>query len=112
MNRSIKEAFAKTVVHYFTDISNFENLNFVSKTDNPPNVPQARPIEKFWALCKSEYGKRSKTPKNLNGFKKVWRNLSKKIADNSAKALMSGIRKKLRLIGDKGVYEPLKAQNR
>jgi hypothetical protein len=31
---------------------------------------------------------------------------------NSAKALMSGIRKKLRLIGDKGVYEPLKAQNR
>ena len=23
MNRSIKEAFAKTVVHYFTDISNF-----------------------------------------------------------------------------------------
>ncbi len=25
-------------------------------------------------------------------LKKVWRNLSKKIADNSAKALMSGIR--------------------
>ncbi len=32
--------------------------------------------------------------------------------DNSAKVLISGIRKNLRLIGDKGVYEPLKAQNR
>jgi hypothetical protein len=45
-------------------------------------------------------------------LKKVWRNLSKKIADNSAKALMSGIRKKLRLIDHKSVYELLKVQNR
>ncbi len=42
----------------------------------------------------------------------VCRKLSKKITDNSAKSLMSGIRKNLRLIGDKGVYEPLKVQNR
>ncbi len=82
-------------------------MNFVSKIDNQPNVSQAL-SKNFWALSKSEYGKRSKTPKNLNGFKKVWRNLSKKIADNSAKALMSGIRKKLRLIGEKGVCEHLK----
>jgi hypothetical protein len=79
---------------------------------NPPNVRQARPIEKLWALCKSEYGKRSEPPKNLVRFKSVWRKLSKKIADNSAKAHISGIRKNLRLICDKGVYEPLKAQNR
>jgi hypothetical protein len=32
-----------------------------------------------------EYGKRSEPPKNLVGFKSVWRKLSKKIADNSAK---------------------------
>jgi hypothetical protein len=25
-----------------------ENLNFVGKEINPPNVPQARPIESFW----------------------------------------------------------------
>jgi hypothetical protein len=84
----------------------------VPKNDNPPNVLQARPTGKFWALCKSEYGKRSERPKNLVGFKSVCRKLSKKIADNSAKSLMSGIRKNLRLIGDKGVYEPFKVQNR
>ena len=26
-----------------------ENVNFVEKKLNPPNVPQARPIENFWA---------------------------------------------------------------
>jgi hypothetical protein len=25
-----------------------ENVNFVPKNLNPPNVPQARPIENFW----------------------------------------------------------------
>ncbi len=39
-------------------------------------------------------------------------NCLKRFTNNSAKVLMSGIRKNLRLIGDKGVYEPLKAQNR
>jgi hypothetical protein len=37
-------------IHYQKDVQQWlqsENLNFVSKTDNPPNVPQARPIEKF-----------------------------------------------------------------
>ena len=25
-----------------------ENINYVGKDINPPNVPQARPIENFW----------------------------------------------------------------
>ena len=25
-----------------------ENINFVAKNINPPNIPQARPIENFW----------------------------------------------------------------
>lgn len=32
---------------------------FVEKTKNAPNLPQASGIEKFWALCKAEYTKRS-----------------------------------------------------
>ena len=30
-----------------------ENLNYVAKDMNPPNVPQARPIENFWG-CLSQ----------------------------------------------------------
>ncbi|XP_028141906.2 uncharacterized protein LOC114335816 [Diabrotica virgifera virgifera] len=26
------------------------NITFVPKPDNPPNLPQARPIEEFWAI--------------------------------------------------------------
>ena len=25
-----------------------QNVNFVPKSSNPPNIPQARPIENFW----------------------------------------------------------------
>ncbi len=53
----------------------------------------------------------SKSLKNLNRFKIVWRKLSQKLANNSAKAFMSSILKDLRLFGDKSVYEPLDAQN-
>ncbi len=28
------------------------NVNYVPKVRNPPNVPEARPIEDFWAILK------------------------------------------------------------
>ena len=36
--------------HYFRQTVAWmdENVNFVPKEINPPNVPQARPIENFW----------------------------------------------------------------
>ena len=46
-------------------------LAFVEKQLNAPNVPQARPIEKFWVLCKRQFALRSKVPKNITGFKRI-----------------------------------------
>lgn len=69
--------------HYTKDVQNWlksQNIDFVSKTENAPNVPKARPIEKFWANCKQEYKKRSKPAENLTQFKSIWRRLSKKVA--------------------------------
>lgn len=37
-----------------------QKIPFVPKKDNPPNIPQARPIEHFWSVLKSMAGK-SKT---------------------------------------------------
>ena len=31
-----------------------ENIRFVPKTLNPPNVPKARPIEDFWGILSSK----------------------------------------------------------
>ena len=42
--------YAKDTVSQLRD----QNINFVRKQDNPPNVPQLRPIEKFWGILKSK----------------------------------------------------------
>jgi len=101
-------------IHYQNGVQNWLKANdvqYVAKNENPPNVPQARPIERFWHLCKLEYSKRSKVPKGIIGFKKIWSNISKTVAERHAKALMKNIRTTLRLIGSKGVYAPFKTKN-
>lgn len=97
--------------HYAQIVTNFlheKKVDFVEKKDNAPNVPQSRPIERFWTLLKREYAKRSNPPKSLRGFQQVIGNLIKKVAKNHGKTLMKSVRSKLRKIGREGVYGPLK----
>ena len=42
--------YEKTVVDYLNE----EKVNFVQKCENPPNIPEARPIEDFWGIIKGE----------------------------------------------------------
>ena len=57
--------------HYANNVTNYleaQSIKFVAKSDNPPNVPQARPIENFWAslsLLVYIEGWRAKTKKQL-----------------------------------------------
>lgn len=46
----IESIGADTVIFY-----EFENMDvkIVLKNKNPPNLPQARPIEQFWSICKN-----------------------------------------------------------
>jgi len=67
---------------------NEKNVEFVSKGENPPNVPQGRGIESFWAECKRRYSCRSGKPKNLQGFELVWGHISKQTAKDLGKSLM------------------------
>ncbi len=53
--------------HYARECTTYlssEGVDFVSKKDNAPNVPQLRPIERFWALCKRRYSDLRRQPKN------------------------------------------------
>ena len=54
-----------------------ENLDFVGKSEYPPNVPQRKGIEKFWACCKPELSKLKKPTTTVVGFKRVWKKISK-----------------------------------
>lgn len=87
--------YEKKVVEWLKD----KKVDFVAKDENAPNVPQARPIETFWALCKSEYKGRNVAAKSLSSFKRIWKNISNKVARESAQKLMKDARKNLRAIG-------------
>jgi hypothetical protein len=95
--------YANLVKEYLTE----KKVNFVQKQENPPNVPQARGIEKFWAECKRLYHLRSKTPKNLQGFKLVWAKISKEAARNSGRAVMDHAYNYLKQFGYKGIRQAM-----
>ena len=97
--------------HYKKSVTDFlteKGIPFVGKGENAPNVPIARPIEKFWALTKAEYKKRKNPTKNLKDFRNIWRRISLKVAKKSAQALMAEARRNLSVIGYGGVKAPYK----
>jgi len=54
--------YAKSVVNYLNE----EKVNFVQKFENPPNIPEARPIEDFWGIIKGEVYKNNWQAENLD----------------------------------------------
>lgn len=85
-----------------------ENINFVPKNLNPPNVPQARPIEDFWGYLIQlvyEDGWQAKTERGLASRIK---NKLKEIDASRVKSFFRGVRARLRNIGNNGVYSPYK----
>jgi hypothetical protein len=77
--------------HYALPMTQYltaQKIDFIKKSENAPNVPQARGIELFWALCKTEYRKRPNKPKNVRGFRQVWKTTSVKVAKKSGKPIL------------------------
>lgn len=69
-----------------------------------PSVPQCRPIERFWALCKSEMVKRDKVTFDPVLFKRRWTAVSKQVAEKSGKSLFTKFKAKLRLAAKAGPW--------
>ena len=65
------------------------------KSINPPSLPQCRPIETYWALCKAKYKKKNVRPKNLIGFTRIWKQIATEVAETSGKNLFEAFRKKM-----------------
>jgi hypothetical protein len=89
-----------------------EKIEFVAKDQNAPNVPQARPIEKFWALFKAAYKRRKQDAKSLKSFKCIWKKIAADVASKSAQKLMKGARRNLRATGYKNVFAPYKVAHK
>ena len=83
-------------------------MYFVDETTNPPNVPQARPIENLWGILAQkvyEGGWEAKTQQEL--ISRIQSQL-KKFDSNFLQSLMGVVKTKLRTIADRGVLASYK----
>jgi Winged helix-turn-helix DNA-binding len=84
--------------HYAKDTLKFmekNGINFVSKDMNPPNVPQCRPIERYWALIRAKLLKKGAVAKNQRDFCRKWNAASKEISNATVKRLFARVRAKV-----------------
>ena len=71
-------------------------VNIEQNEHNPPNCPQFRPIEKYWAIIKKNLLKSKKEIKHEQHFKRIWSRKADLVADTVAHRLMRGFNLKLR----------------
>jgi transposase len=86
---------------------NNENIHFVPKSSNPPNVPKARPIEDFWSILSNKVYEGGWEAKNQQQLTNRIKSKLKQIDLNIVQAMICDIRKKLRKIEDKGPFSIL-----
>lgn len=73
-----------------------KSIDFVKKEENPPNCPELRPIERYWAFVKRHANKDAKEAKTLQEFKKIWAKATRKVDNNSVQTLMKNVNSKVR----------------
>jgi hypothetical protein len=79
------------------------NIKVVPKTSNPPNVPQVRPIENFWAILKERVYKNGWTAKNIEELIRKIKLELKNMPITICQNLVSGLKTKVRKAADNGV---------
>lgn len=87
--------YARPVIDWYKN----NNVVFVPKEYNPPNTPELRPIEKFWAIMKAKLLKSPKVLENELQLKKEWLKVCKQVGPTTAQNLMRGVKVKVRAFG-------------
>ena len=80
-----------------------ENVNCVPKEINPPNIPQACPIENFWG-CLAQKVYEGGWEANIE--QQLIRRIESKMEEYDAhfvESLLEGVKAKVKSIGDNGV---------
>lgn len=77
-------------------------VNFVPKNANPPNCPEIRPIEKYWAIVKKILKKTRNSARDKRDLGKKWSAAAKKVSEGCVQDMMSSMRSKIRDIARGG----------
>ena len=71
------------------------NVDLVQREANPPNCPELRPIERYWALVKRQLKTTNKRAQTIADFRNKWNNAAKNVTETTIASLMAGIPEKL-----------------
>lgn len=76
----------------------YENneVDVIAKNLNPPNCPELRPIERYWALVKRNLKKTGGVCSSLSVFQAKWRKSSEKVDREGVQRLMAVIKRNTR----------------
>lgn len=78
-------------------------MDIVPKILNPPNVPELRSIERFWAHMKNLLRKEGKKAKTIEEVQNIWISTSRKLKEDNIKNLMAHVKHWLRLFKNKKI---------
>ena len=85
-----------------TELLQQQNIKVLPKERNPPNVPQVRPIETFWADLKRRMFENGFKPKTVDDLEKRAKKIIKNYPINYFERLMSGVGRKVRKAANRG----------
>ena len=80
------------------------NIPYISRVDNPPNVPQARPIEVLWTVLERKIYENNWEANNIDHLAKRIKQKVKELDQNMLQDMIEGVRRKLRRIWREGLY--------
>ncbi|CAF0806865.1 unnamed protein product [Rotaria sordida] len=83
---------------------NQKNIPFISRNDNPPNVPQGRPIERVWSILEQKIYANNWEAKNADHLIRRIKQKAKELDQPTLQAMMEGVRKKLWSMWRDGLY--------
>ena len=90
--------YAKETLAVMNDLS----IPFVPKENNPPNCPQLRPIENFWAILKRKVYAGGYVPANIDALQQKIERTIKSIEIEVFEALFANLPKKIRKASEVG----------
>ena len=86
---------------------NEKSVPFVIRKDNPPNAPQARPIETVWTLLERKVYENNWEAKDLDVSALRIKQKSKELDLKMLQGMVDCVRRKLRAVWLEGLYSVL-----